>query len=676
MLLRVSLLIAALLCLISFEAHSQRKQYKTKVLFSQLDTPWEITPAPDGSLWISLRPGLFLRGNLETGELDTLLDLSDRVVNGPEGGLLGFTFHPRFPDSPFVYATHTMSTGGFIEQTIIRLTYAADSLVDPLEFVRITDAYTFHAGARLKFGPDAKLYVCIGDATRASTPQDLNLLPGKVLRMNTDGSVPEDNPFPNSLVYARGVRNPQGMVFTPEGDLYTAEHGPDNDDEVNHIRAGGNYGWPNVVGPADTEEEQAFKSAHNTLDPFYTSGSRTYGMGSLDFYPYDKFPELKGKLLLTSLKAARIQALNIVPGSPTGTSEEPILNFAFGRIRDLAVMPDGRILFCTSNRDGKPGPGFPVSVDDQIYELLPADEGARPLIDPQPRIDTLYVAERDTVLKTINLHNSGSALASIKDWEMVGEHTNEIYAWRFEPGTWIAPGKPCPFPIWVTPMGPGPRTARLRLNGVNPQTTVEYSIVVITDFVNVAFADKTVFVDGVVGAPTVFATLVENKSDEAITVTSAEFSGEYASEYSVIAGQFPFTLNAGESRILDLEFRPQSTGVNRTAELRLRATRPLPTVLAINGQALTVNVLTSVSLPFLVAPNPAQDLLNVRLPDVSQYSGTISMSSTTGRTLLTQTVDVGMQSIRLPLENIPPGLYVLSYRWGPHSSSSLITVIR
>jgi glucose/arabinose dehydrogenase len=674
--LRAPILLVALLCCISFLAFSQNSQYKTRVLFSKLDTPWEITPAPDGSIWISLRPGIFLRGNLETGALDTLLDMSDRVVSGPEGGLLGFTFHPRFPDSPFVYTTHTMSTGGFIEQTIIRLTYANDTLIDPTELVRVTDAYTYHAGARLKFGPDDKLYVCVGDATRASTPQDLNLLPGKILRMNTDGSVPDDNPFPNSLVYALGVRNPQGMVFTPEGELYTAEHGPDNDDEVNHIRPAGNYGWPNVVGPADTDEEKAFQLEHNTLDPFYTSGERTYGMGSLDYYPYDNFPELKGKLLLTSLKAARIQALNIIPGSPTGTSDEPILNFAFGRIRDLAVLPNGRILFCTSNRDGKPGPGFPLSIDDQIYELLPADEGALPAIDPQPRIDTLYVAERDTVLRTINLYNSGTALASIRDWEMVGEHTNEIYAWRFEPGTWIAPGKPCPFPIWVTPMGPGPRTARLRLNGANPQVVVEYSIVVITDFVNLDFADKTVFVDGVVGAPTTFATMIENKSDEDVTVMAAEFSGEYASEYTVKSGQFPFTLKAGESRILDLEFRPAATGVNRTAELRLRADRPLPTVLTINGQALTVNVLSAAPLPLLVTPNPAQDVLTVRLPDVSQFTGMISLNSITGQSLLTHTIDVGSQSVRMPLENIAPGPYVISCRWGPYSTSTLLTVIR
>ena len=100
-----------------------------------------------------------------------------------------------------------------------------------------------HSGGRLEIGPDRKLYATTGDAVSAHEAQDVAFLGGKVLRLDLDGSVPADNPFPESPVYSRGHRNPQGLAWEPDGDLFTSEHGPWRFDEINRVRAGGNYGW-------------------------------------------------------------------------------------------------------------------------------------------------------------------------------------------------------------------------------------------------------------------------------------------------------------------------------------------------------------------------------------------------------------------------------------------------
>ncbi len=122
---------------------------------------------------------------------------------------------------------------------------------------------TYHHGGRLKIGSDGKLYVTTGDASAPDIAQDLDSLGGKILRMNLDGSIPNDNPYPNSYVYSYGHRNPQGITWSSDGTLYSSEHGSRANDEVNLIEAGQNYGWPIIEG---------YEEQEGMVSPLFTSG--------------------------------------------------------------------------------------------------------------------------------------------------------------------------------------------------------------------------------------------------------------------------------------------------------------------------------------------------------------------------------------------------------------------
>ena len=240
--------LAASVLTVSSEA---QPNYTYRTVDTGYVVPWEIEFGPDGWLWVSERAGYMSRLNLETGERRVLLDLSDSVLfHRVELGMLGFTWHPDFPDSPFVYVASNYGTAPLKSYRLVeRFRYKNDSLVDPIEINRHDPGFKIHQGCRLKIGQDRKLYVTTGDSPGPeSAVEDSNLV-GKVLRMNLDGSIPDDNPIPGTYTYTKGHRNVQGWVQLPNGVIVTAEHGPHVEDEVNRLQPGANYGWPFVEGP-------------------------------------------------------------------------------------------------------------------------------------------------------------------------------------------------------------------------------------------------------------------------------------------------------------------------------------------------------------------------------------------------------------------------------------------
>ncbi len=341
-------------------------EVETRNVVTNLTVPWEIMWGPDNYIWFTERTGKVSRVNPETGDLFQLLDIS-AAHNFSEGGLLGMALHPGFDSNPQVFLVYSyQSDGGGIEERLVRYTYDGTALVSPEILIDNIEGAANHNGSRLVIDPaDNTLYMTTGDATNQDLPQDLSSLNGKILRLNLDGTVPEDNPFRDSYVWTSGHRNPQGLVLSPNGYLYSSEHGPSTDDEINLIEKGKNYGWPTVKGFCDMQNEKDFCADSNVVEPLF-AWTPTIATAGLDFYTHDAIPEWQGKLLLVTLKESDLRSFTLGNNGRSITGEDIWFNGEYGRLRDLCISPDGRVFIATSTRDGRGDPG---PEDDRIIEI-------------------------------------------------------------------------------------------------------------------------------------------------------------------------------------------------------------------------------------------------------------------------------------------------------------------
>ena len=225
----------------------------------------------------------------------------------------------------------------------------------------ISGNYLHNVGA-LEFGPDGKLFVTVGEIFSPTVAQDPSSLNGKILRMNDDGSIPVDNPIPDSYVYSLGHRNPQGIAFHPEThELWSTEHGPSEEqgccrDEINLIKPLGNYGWPIIKG----SETQA-----GLETPIYQSGDTTTWAPTGGVFITQGV--WKGSLLFTGLRGQALYRAVFNSADPSKIDTvERYLHKAFGRLRNVAEGTDGKIYIAVSNQDGR---GDPLSVDDRIISM-------------------------------------------------------------------------------------------------------------------------------------------------------------------------------------------------------------------------------------------------------------------------------------------------------------------
>ncbi len=161
------------------------------------------------------------------------------VFHTGEGGLLGMALHPNFKENKFIYLYYTYKEGDKTLNKVSRFIFDANGLRDEKIMISGIFGSSRHDGGRIKFGPDGKLYVTTGDYGERLSAQDLGSLSGKILRLNDDGTIPSDNPIDNSYVYSYGHRNSQGLAWDEEGNLWATEHGPEGQDEINSILAGG-----------------------------------------------------------------------------------------------------------------------------------------------------------------------------------------------------------------------------------------------------------------------------------------------------------------------------------------------------------------------------------------------------------------------------------------------------
>ena len=341
---------------------------KVEILSDSLNVPWDLEVDSEGFLWVAEQEGKVSRINLQTGEQRYLLQISE-VWKVRTSGLLGMVAHPDFSKNPFLYLNYTVKNDSLIHSKLVRYTYKGDTLVEPKVLLEI-EGGTSHNGSRLAFGPDGKLYWATGDKHDYTYAQNREKLNGKILRLNPDGSIPSDNPDPKSAVWAWGFRNMQGLAFSSSGLLYTSEHGDAIEDEVNLIRKSGNYGWPAIEGKQDLPAELEFAAANQTIEPI-RSWTPVIAPAGMTYYGSEAIPEWKNTLLLTTLKGKSLRILFLSADGQTIDSEEILFENRYGRLRDVAVGPDGAIYLSTSNQDWNPQPGFPLPGDDKILKISP-----------------------------------------------------------------------------------------------------------------------------------------------------------------------------------------------------------------------------------------------------------------------------------------------------------------
>lgn len=349
-------------------------QMRVETVAENLEIVWSITFAPDNRVFLTERPGrvrVIENGTLRAAPFFTVPDVS----LSDEGGLMGMTLHPNFAENHFVYLAYVYRDSQDNQNVrVARYRETGETLVEPKTIIEAIPASKYHAGTRLKFGADGKLYITTGDATKQKRAQDLSSINGKTLRLNDDGSVPSDNPFVGQTgarpeIFSYGHRNAQGMDFQPEtGLMFQTEHGPSlidgvslfkrsGGDEVNIVERGKNYGWDKI-------SHRMTKSGMETpLIEFSPAVAPASGM----FYRGALFPEFKNNFFFGALKGEMI--VRLVLDGRTIVSRDNLFQKQYGRIREIAEAPDGSIWFSTSNRDGR---GDPSKADDRILRIVPA----------------------------------------------------------------------------------------------------------------------------------------------------------------------------------------------------------------------------------------------------------------------------------------------------------------
>jgi len=327
---------------------SAKQSQGIRIVKSGLTIPWEIIWSKDNHIWMTERDGKISRIDPANGHTTFSYEIKEVVSNG-EGGLLGMALHPDFDRNGFLYVVYDYRNGGSYREKLVRYTYANNTLSNPFVLIDGIQAAGIHNGSRLWITNDTnpKIYMSTGDASHQDLPQKTNTLNGKILRLNLDGTIPGDNPFPNNPVWSYGHRNPQGLVMV-NNIFYESEHGPTIEDEVNIIEKARNYGWPDVMGPCDGNEIP-FCNTQRVKEPIWSTGDNTLAVCGLDYYNNNRIPEWKNSLLLMTLKNASIRQLKLSADGKRIVASKTWFKDEWGRIRDICISPDGKVYICTAN---------------------------------------------------------------------------------------------------------------------------------------------------------------------------------------------------------------------------------------------------------------------------------------------------------------------------------------
>lgn len=342
--------------------------FKVETVIANLEVPWSIVWAPDGRMFFTERPGrvrVYENGKVRPEPVFAVPD----VEQTGESGLMSIALHPQFASNHLLYLAYAYKADE-TRVRVVRYRESSTGFTEPKVIIENIPAARYHAGCRIRFGPDGKLYMTTGDATDRALAQRLDSLAGKTLRLNDDGTVPQDNPFVGQAnarpeIWSYGHRNAQGMDWQPGSNLmFQSEHGPSGfdgpggGDEVNFVEKGKNYGWAMIH----------HNQTRPGMEPPLLEYTPACAPASASFYRGSKLVQFRDNLFVGCLVGTRI--IRIVLDGRRVVRQENLLDKKYGRIRDVAEGPDGYLYFSTSNRDGR---GSPASDDDRIIRLVPAN---------------------------------------------------------------------------------------------------------------------------------------------------------------------------------------------------------------------------------------------------------------------------------------------------------------
>jgi len=310
-----------------------------------LTAPWGLDFLPDGDAVVTERDTR--RVLLITGPAHEVVEIGtiDSAVPDTEAGLLGVAVSPTFDQDALLY--FYVSTAD--DNRVVRATLEGDRLGDPEPILTGIPNGFIHDGGRLEFGPDGFLYVSTGETGSPELAQERDSLGGKILRITPDGQPAPDNPF-GTAIWSWGHRNVQGLAFDDVGALWASEFGQDTFDELNRIAAGANYGWPQFEGKGG--EDDGFVDPQQVWNPEESSPS---GLAYLDGY-----------LWMAALRGERLWRVRV--DGDRAVEPEGFFIGDYGRVRTVAVTPDGQLWVMTSNLEGR---GDPQPGDDRILLVQP-----------------------------------------------------------------------------------------------------------------------------------------------------------------------------------------------------------------------------------------------------------------------------------------------------------------
>jgi glucose/arabinose dehydrogenase len=362
--------------------HAQHAEF-TITTFGQFDVPWALEFLPDGRLMISEGVGALKLMNVDDGAISEITGLPE-VSYGGQGGMGDIVLHPNFQENGLVYISYVEpgeadTSGAAVAQAQLNLHRDGGELTNLDVLWRQVPKVTGqgHYGHRITFGPDGYLWISSGDRQKFDPAQDLDANLGKIIRLNVDGSVPDDNPFNArggvaAEIWSLGHRNPLGLAFDRSGQLWNIEMGPKGGDELNRVQSGSNYGYP-IVSNGDHYDNQgipehplSYRTAmairghsldipDHDLHPEFAAPAAYWvpviSPSSLMFYSGNEFPEWSGDAFVGGLSSEALIRVEI-----DGETAREAQRFDMGRrIRAVEQGPDGAIWLL---EDGRRGDGY------------------------------------------------------------------------------------------------------------------------------------------------------------------------------------------------------------------------------------------------------------------------------------------------------------------------------
>ena len=317
------------------------------IVRSGLAIPWDLAFAPDGRMFVTERVGnilIFASAAPNATHLANVFAVPNINASG-ESGLMSIELDPGFAANSLLYVCVSVNDSGQWLNQVLRYRMNGNTPVFDGYVIRFgMRANSNHDGCRIRFGPDAKLWVTMGDAGDTANAQNPNVLNGKVLRVNGDGTIPADNPImpgasARTAVYTMGNRNPQGLTFEPgTGRVIEVEHGDDTHDEINILRVGANYGYPVCRGPCGDPR---------FVDPAWSSGSVTLATSGADFARGVQWGAYDGSLFVATLKETDLRRFTLA--GAVATQRDVLFDGTYGRMRTVRQGPDGSLYITTSN---------------------------------------------------------------------------------------------------------------------------------------------------------------------------------------------------------------------------------------------------------------------------------------------------------------------------------------